>query len=274
MGSGVAAMHYIGMAAIRSSAVIVYDVRIVVLSVALAIAISFVALKLAFLLRDERTISWRKIISALVMGSAIPLMHYAGMRAATFHPSGVAPNLKLAIGISAIGVLAISASAFFVLAAAIASSYFDRFIDLQKFALHTSRERGLYFQTIAEAVPEIIWTATPDGQDDYFNQRCFDYTGLTLKEMEGAQWKVIVHPDDLEGCFSKWQNALRVGELTKLSIAFEVRMGLTAGFWDEPIPSATPPERSSSGSASVPTLKIRSRTNRYWNSRFRNEPCS
>ena len=212
MGSGVAAMHYIGMAATRSSAVIVYDVRIVVLSVALAIAISFVALKLASLLRDERTISWRKIISALVMGSAIPLMHYAGMRAATFHPSGVAPNLKLAIGISAIGVLAISASAFFVLAAAIASSYFDRFIDLQKFALHTSRERGLYFQTIAEAVPEIIWTATPDGQDDYFNQRCFDYTGLTLKEMEGAQWKVIVHPDDLEGCFSKWQNALRVGE--------------------------------------------------------------
>jgi len=48
MGGGIAAMHYIGMAAMRCAAVISYDIGLVVLSVVLAIAISFVALKLAF----------------------------------------------------------------------------------------------------------------------------------------------------------------------------------------------------------------------------------
>jgi diguanylate cyclase (GGDEF)-like protein/PAS domain S-box-containing protein len=78
--------------------------------------------------------------------------------------------------------------------------------------LNMARERELYFQTMAEAVPEIIWTADPDGADDYFNQKCFDYTGMTLDQMRGSAWKEIVHPDDLDEVFSKWQNALRTGE--------------------------------------------------------------
>jgi diguanylate cyclase (GGDEF)-like protein/PAS domain S-box-containing protein len=212
MGGGIGAMHYIGMAAMRCSAVVVYDPRIIVLSIAIAIIVSFIALRLAFGVRDEKQVSQRKIISALVMGSAIPLMHYTGMWAASFRPSEIMPDLAYSVGISTIGILAISASTLFLLAGAIAFSSFDRFIDLQRFDLKASRERELYFQTIAEAVPEIIWTATPDGQDDYFNQRCFDFTGSTLAEMRGMGWKTIVHPDDLDSCTSQWQNALRVGQ--------------------------------------------------------------
>jgi len=91
--------------------------------------------------RDERTISWRKINSALIMGSAIPLMHYTGMWAANFYPSGVTPDLTHAIGISPIGVWAISASAFFVLGGAIASSFFDR-LSMYKDLLSTFRENA------------------------------------------------------------------------------------------------------------------------------------
>jgi diguanylate cyclase (GGDEF)-like protein/PAS domain S-box-containing protein len=212
MGSGIGAMHYIGMAAMRCAAVVVYDRRIVALSMVLAIAISLIALRLAFRVRDEQRVSWRKIISALVMGSAIPLMHYTGMWAATFYPSGVAVDLKHAVGISGIGVAAISASSFFLLGGAIASSFFDRFMALHKVDLNLARERELYFQTMAEAVPEIIWTASPDGADDYFNQRCFDYTGLTFEQSRGAGWTVAVHPDDLALCMAKWENAQRTGE--------------------------------------------------------------
>jgi diguanylate cyclase (GGDEF)-like protein/PAS domain S-box-containing protein len=212
MGSGIAAMHYIGMAAMRCSAVVVYDRRIVAFSILLAVVISLVALQLAFRVRDETGISWRKIFSALIMGSAVSSMHYSGMWAATFHPSGVALDLTHAIGISTIGVVAISASTFLVLGAAIASSFVDRFVALQRNGLDLAREREMYFHTIAEAVPEIIWTATADGADDYFNQRCFDYTGSTLEEMGGTGWKNIVHPDDVDNCFAQWQNALRVGE--------------------------------------------------------------
>jgi diguanylate cyclase (GGDEF)-like protein/PAS domain S-box-containing protein len=212
MGSGIAAVHYIGMAAMRCSAVIVYDRRIVALSIVLAMAASLVALQLVFRLRDERRTTRRKIAAALVMGSAIPLMHYTGMWAATFHPSSVVPDLTNAIGISTIGILAISASSFFVQGAAIASSFFDRFMAMQKGNLSTAREREFYFQTMAEAVPEIIWTADVNGMDDYFNRKCFDYTGLTFEQLRGTGWTVIVHPDDRGLCAAKWESALRTGE--------------------------------------------------------------
>src|SRR5271169_6882128 len=113
------------------------------------------------------------------------------------------------IGISMIGLIAIGASSFLVPGVAIASSFFDRFMAVQNVDLSPSRERELYFQTMAEAVPEIIWTADPNGMDDFFNQRCFDYTGLTLEQLRGASWQAIIHPDDLDDCLAKWSSALQ-----------------------------------------------------------------
>jgi NO-binding membrane sensor protein with MHYT domain len=104
MGSGIAGMHYVGMAAVRCSAVIVYDPPVVALSIVLAVIVSFVALRLAFRVRDEKHLTRRKIISTLVMGSAIPLMHYTGMWAASFRPSVIVPNLAYSVGISTIGL--------------------------------------------------------------------------------------------------------------------------------------------------------------------------
>jgi diguanylate cyclase (GGDEF)-like protein/PAS domain S-box-containing protein len=82
----------------------------------------------------------------------------------------------------------------------------------QKGGLNAARERELYFQTMAEAVPEIIWTADPDGMDDFFNQKCFDYTGLPLDQLKGLGWQKIIHPDDLDGCASRWKDALHTGD--------------------------------------------------------------
>ena len=84
MGSGIAAMHYIGMAAMWVDAVVRSDPWLVAASILLAIVISLVALMLTFRVRDERKTSPRKLISAVVMGSAIPVMHYTGMWAASF----------------------------------------------------------------------------------------------------------------------------------------------------------------------------------------------
>jgi diguanylate cyclase (GGDEF)-like protein/PAS domain S-box-containing protein len=230
MGSGIAAMHYIGMAALRCSAVIVYDRRIVAVSIMVAIATSLAALQLAFRLRDEKQASWRKIISALVMGSAIPLMHYTGMWAATFRASGTAPDLTHAIGISAIGVVAISAISFLVLGVAIASSFFDRFMAAQKGDLSTARERELYFQTMAEGIPEIIWTAGPDGATDFSNRKWLDYSGLTVEQSRGAGWTVAVHPDDLNECSSKWEEAMRSAQPYVAEVRFRGKDGIFRWF--------------------------------------------
>src|ERR1017187_7717382 len=93
MGGGIAAMHYIGMDAMRLAAMCHYDNALVALSVVLAIVISFVALWLAFLSRVEKSGgAWQKIGSAVVMGATIPVMHYTGLAAASFMPWGEAPN--------------------------------------------------------------------------------------------------------------------------------------------------------------------------------------
>ena len=90
MGGGIAAMHYIGMEAMRLPAMCSYSSGVVALSVILAIVISFVALWLTFGVRDVTTTwSWRKSGTALLMGLAIPVMHYVGMAAVSFMPASI-----------------------------------------------------------------------------------------------------------------------------------------------------------------------------------------
>src|SRR5208282_1809966 len=103
------------------------------------------------------------------------------------------------------------------LSAAIAASGAALFVvsrarALQRGGLSAVRERELYFQTMAEGIPEIIWTADPNGMSDFFNQKCLDYTGLTFEQMRGRGWKAIIHPDDLEGSLSEWGRSLRTGD--------------------------------------------------------------
>jgi NO-binding membrane sensor protein with MHYT domain len=87
MGSAIAGMHYIGMAAMRLPAMCHLSSAIVMISVVLAIVISLVALWLTFYFRGEtKSGGWRKVVSAIVMGAAIPVMHYTGMAAASSRP--------------------------------------------------------------------------------------------------------------------------------------------------------------------------------------------
>src|SRR5258706_1376348 len=83
MGGGIASMHYIGMAAMRMSAISHYDSFLVVLSIVFPVLISLASLWITFHLRDEKAATgWRKIAGAVVRGAASPIMHYIAMAAA------------------------------------------------------------------------------------------------------------------------------------------------------------------------------------------------
>jgi len=132
MGAGIAGMHYIGMAAMRLPAICRYDFFFVVLSVVFAVLISLAALWIAFHFRDEKTgIDWEKLAGAVVMGAAIPVMHYTGMAAASFTPSGMPIDLSHAVSISTLGTAGIAAATFIVLGLAVLTSWVDR-----RFAIH------------------------------------------------------------------------------------------------------------------------------------------
>src|SRR5579863_830981 len=117
MGGGIAAMHFVGMAAMRLSATCRYSPGIVALSVAVAILISLVALWLAFRFREEtKSGGWRKVLSAGAMGAAIPVMHYTGMAAADFSSSASANGgLSHALDITSLGIIGIIVVTFMVL---------------------------------------------------------------------------------------------------------------------------------------------------------------
>ncbi|MDQ6809491.1 MAG: PAS domain S-box protein [Verrucomicrobiota bacterium] len=75
--------------------------------------------------------------------------------------------------------------------------------------LRESEER---FRNVADNVPQVIWTNTPDGNADYFNRRWFEYTGLTYEESAGPGWQAIVHPEEEASSTDRWTEALRKGE--------------------------------------------------------------
>jgi len=108
-GIGIAGMHYIGMEAMRLPAMCVYSPELVALSVLLAMLISLVALWLAFHCRDDaRVTGWRKVSSAMLMGAAIPVMHYTGMASVTFVPMAMAKSVTHSVAIHSLGIVVIS----------------------------------------------------------------------------------------------------------------------------------------------------------------------
>ena len=131
IGCGVASMHYIGMAAIRSQDTLTYAPVLVAVSVAIAVVAGTAALWAALRLET----AWSALIASMIMGVAVSGMHYTGMAAlrvhATFGSAVTAPAsasaeaflLPLILGISCTGfifsaVIALSPTAAEMLAEA------------------------------------------------------------------------------------------------------------------------------------------------------------
>jgi len=143
MGGGIAAMHYIGMAAMRMPAIRIYSDPVVALSVFLGIAISFVAIRLTFAVRHQTSSwSWQKTRNALIMGLAIPVVHYVGMAAVTFVPAPLSgAELKHAIDISNLGVASIALVTLWILATVFVTAAVDRMFALHALQLELFGER-------------------------------------------------------------------------------------------------------------------------------------
>jgi PAS domain S-box-containing protein len=75
-------------------------------------------------------------------------------------------------------------------------------------ALRASEER---FRNLANAVPDIVWTAAPDGSITFANDRWFEYCGISREQNERGWPELVLHPDDRERCIAEWTRALREG---------------------------------------------------------------
>ncbi len=93
-------------------------------------------------------------------------------------------------------------------------------LKLSELALASAR----HYRSLAEAIPQIVWTARADGAVEYLSTRWFEYTGLDA-ERSFQGWLTACHPGDVEGAERTWREALRTGRPWELSLRLRARDG-------------------------------------------------
>jgi PAS domain S-box-containing protein len=154
MGAGIATMHYTGMAAMRLAAMHFYNRTLWTFSIVLAIEISFAGLLIIYYSGGEKR-GWKgKFGAALLLGIAIPMMHYTGMAAVHFVPSPIPPDLSQALDISSLARLGILGTTFLVLGFALITSLFDRRFSAQYLMLESERE---ILRALIDNIPDLMY---------------------------------------------------------------------------------------------------------------------
>ncbi len=62
---------------------------------------------------------------------------------------------------------------------------------------------------LAESLPQIVWTARPDGTIDYANSRALIYLGISLEALARSGWAEAIHPDDRSEAEARWADSFR-----------------------------------------------------------------
>lgn len=98
------------------------------------------------------------------------------------------------------------------------------------------RQSETQFRTFAEAMPNHVWTATPEGLLDWFNPRVYDYSGANAGELDGQAWAAIVHSDDIDAAVGKWRQALAAGTFYEAEFRLRRQDGVYRWFIARAVP--------------------------------------
>ena len=84
------------------------------------------------------------------------------------------------------------------------------------------RESELRYRTLAESLPQLVWTALPNGECDYLSSQWVAYTGVPEADQLGLRWlELVMHPDDREPTRTAWMTA--VSDLAAYDLEYRLR---------------------------------------------------
>lgn len=89
-------------------------------------------------------------------------------------------------------------------------------------ALRRSEE---HFRYLADAMPQLVWTAAPDGVIDYINHRRIEYSGIVRNGEEKYDWESAIHPDDIGPTVAAYQKAVATGEFYQIEHRVKMKDG-------------------------------------------------
>jgi PAS domain S-box-containing protein len=200
MGGGVAAMHYIGMAAMRLPARLEYRVALVALSLAIAIGASLVALWITRRLRVDVAGGRFQVLragAAVILGLAIAGLHYTGMAAARFVPdaSRARPTggfVLVSDGLAAAVVI----GTLLILLFTLLGSLVDHWVRVKLAGAEALRDSEARYRSVVGQVREVIFHTDADGRWRFLNPAWTEITGYTEEQSLGTTLFDYVHPED------------------------------------------------------------------------------
>jgi PAS domain S-box-containing protein len=77
------------------------------------------------------------------------------------------------------------------------------------------------FRQLVVALPQLVWTCTPDGLCDFLSPQWIEHTGVPESQLLGFQWLDQVHPDDRNALMAEWNRVVVTGE--PFVIEFRIR---------------------------------------------------
>jgi diguanylate cyclase (GGDEF)-like protein/PAS domain S-box-containing protein len=207
MGLGVAAMHYIGMAALKMYPAITYDATIFALSIAIAIVAATSALRIIF---APKKAGWSQLkqqsCGAVVIGLAVAAMHYSAMAGTHFAVGSICSvdgrnvePMLLAFIVTSVVLVLLGVGA---LANVIERS---TALDQLRVAHVTLEESGTQLRRverklsgILETIPTVVWSMSTSHELLYMNPAGERIYGRSIAEFSENPhlWHSVVHADD------------------------------------------------------------------------------
>ncbi len=78
-------------------------------------------------------------------------------------------------------------------------------------AEHSLLQSQQRFYQLADAMPFMVWTGSPEGRVDFLNRVGSDYVGIPAGESPGSHWLASLHPDDVKRAVAIWWDAMHAG---------------------------------------------------------------
>jgi PAS domain S-box-containing protein len=85
------------------------------------------------------------------------------------------------------------------------------------------RHSEAQFRQVADAMPQMVWAARPDGFIDYYNERWYEYTGFPRGHYGQESWEPILHPDDVERCVTTYFGCIKAEKPYQIEYRFKHR---------------------------------------------------
>jgi PAS domain S-box-containing protein len=227
MATGIVGMHYTGMASMEWTGKVQHDPGYVLLSVLIAIAISFGALRLSLFYRHPKkersgaTVPM-KLAAALLLGLGIAAMHYTGMAGAHFMPSApsVSQDAATTAHVNAILLaVLVGIAALLLLLLITVSLYLDR-----RFALRLAEMNKHRYDSIFEHHPDLVCLYDVKGKLLRCNPSAERITGYTAAELLEKPLKDLLDKDQLSRIRKRFEKVLK-GYPQTFEILFRHREG-------------------------------------------------